>query len=285
MQTLREIKQRIKGVTNIQQITRAMEMVAGTKLKRAQLRTESARPYAEGIGELLKGLLGSMSQPSHPLFCEREIHHIGIGVITSEKGLCGPYNSLIIRNVFESLADYSLDQIKFILLGRKGFLHLQRRGYHIEKYYPGGIETFGYPQIGLITRDMIAGYEAGVYDAVELFYTRLETVMVSQPGRMRLLPIEREELRPNGEREYILEPSADVLLAELIPRYLEARVHQAVLESYAAELAARRLAMKAATDNAEEMIEELTRSYNKARQESITKEILEVVSGAEALRG
>ncbi|MBM4065671.1 MAG: ATP synthase F1 subunit gamma [Planctomycetes bacterium] len=288
MLSTREIKQRLRSITGIKQITRAMEMVAASRLKRVESRVLASRAYTDKMRQILSHLVSSSSlETVHPCFVERahEVPVIKIILITADKGLCGAYNNNIIDKVEKFASEHADKTIKLVLIGKKGNLYFSKSGYSIEKYFPETVEKVGYSQVRALASQLIAGYEAGEFGQLYIFFTKFHTVMQSFPSQIQLLPVEKgafetkEELR----REYIFEPSADQIIEHLFPKYIETQLYQCILESLTSEHAARRVAMIAATENAGEMIEELTRTYNKARQETITKELLEVVSGAEAL--
>lgn len=281
MQSTREIKQRIRGVTNIQQITRAMEMVAANRLRKAEARLMAARPYAQRMAQLLNYLAINFIGKTHYLLKDREVKAIKLLVITSDKGLCGAYNTNILQDVRKFISENTKKEVKLILIGRKGHLFSQRR-YQIEKYFPEAVEKLGKTDIMNLVDSLIRDFQKETYQELHIFFTRFVTVMRCIPTHLKLLPIEgspEKGIRP----DYIFEPSAEDVFNELFPKYLENSILHALMESLTSEYAARRVAMIAASENAEEMINELTRSYNKARQEAITKELLEVVSGAEAL--
>lgn len=288
MLSTREIKQRLRSITSIKQITRAMEMVAASRLKRVESRVVASRAYTERMQQVLSHLVSSPSlETSLSCFTEKGLENpvIKVILITADKGLCGAYNNNIIQKVVRFIKEQTGKQVKLILLGRKGNLYFSKRDYTIEKYFQENVEKFGYNQVKELATQLIKGYEAGEFGQLHLFFTKYHTAMQSLPTGMRLLPIEKGsfESKEKSKGEYIFEPSADQILGNLFPKYIETQLYQCILESMTSEYAARRVAMIAATENAGEMIEELTRTFNKARQEAITKELLEVVSGAEAL--
>lgn len=296
MESTRDIKRRIKSIKNIQQITRAMEMVAANRLKKAEARALSARPYTQNITNILSHITESTPEKANFFNPKKEVNKILILQITSDKGLCGAYNTNIIQHTLKFIRKNSRKEIKLHLLGRKGFIFFRNRPYKIEKQYTDTVEKLGLlalqtgdNKITEIARGLIKDFEENVFDEIYLFFTRFKTVMKSEPTDLRLLPIahidsgseKTEEKKLMGD--YILEPSSEAIFSSLLPRYIEAQLRQAIFESLTSEFAARRVAMIAASENAEEIIGELTRTYNKARQEAITKELLEVVSGSEAL--
>ena len=285
MQGTREIRRRIKTVKSIQQITRAMQMVAASRFKRVEKNVLSARPYRTLIREMLQEVVAAIPNLIHPLLANRESKRVGLVLISADRGLCGAYNANILREINHYIETLSGKQIKLILIGNKGNTFFSKRSYEIiaSEPQPSMQEAFAMTQkiIGVLTEE----FEEGRLDEVHLFYTLFKTAMSSTPTRLTLLPMER----PEGETGRatgapIFEPSAEAIIESLLPRYLEAQVFGALLESAASEQGARMVAMKNATENADEMISDLTMTYNKARQAAITKEILEISSGAEALK-
>jgi F-type H+-transporting ATPase subunit gamma len=297
MDSLRDIKRRIKSIKNIQQITRAMEMVAANRLKKAEARALAARPYAENITKILSHITESTPEKAHFFTPKEEVKKIMVILITSDKGLCGAYNTNAIQHTLKFISKNSGKELKLHLLGKKGNNYFQNRPYTIEQYYTETVETLGISslqagdnKITELAAKIINDFEDGVFDEVHLFFTKFKTVMKSIPTGLRLLPIENVDAdsEENEEKKsmmggYILEPSSEEIFSNLLPKYIESQLRQAIFESLTAEFAARRVAMIAASENAEEIIGELTQTYNRARQEAITKELLEVVSGSEAL--
>ena len=282
---MREIRRRIRTVNSIQQITRAMEMVAVSRLKRAEERLRSARPYAEKILELMHSLAPSLPWIEHPLLAKREPLRIAVVLITSDKGLCGAFNANIIQYANRFIEAASGKEIKLFLIGRKGYDFFSRRPYSIEYYLPQVSRDISPQEVKEISNSFMQGFEKGLYDEVQLFYTQFRTAMNTIPNRTKLLPIESPKTEPpQGAAEPIFEPSAEEIINKLLPRYIEAQVYKGLVESSASEQGSRMVSMKNATDNAEEMIRTLTLSYNKARQASITKEIIEVTTASEALK-
>jgi F-type H+-transporting ATPase subunit gamma len=282
---MREIRRRIRTVISIQQITRAMQMVAVSRLKRAVERLRSARPYAEKIQELMQSMAPSLPRIEHPLLAQREPLRIAVVLITSDKGLCGAFNTNIIHYANRFIEESSGKEIKLFLIGKKGHDFFSRRPYSIEYYLPQVSRDISPQEVKEISNSFIQGFEEGLYDEVHLFYTRFRTAMHTLPTRTKLLPIESPEGEPReGTKEPIFEPSPEEIMNELLPRYVEAQVYKGLVESSASEHGSRMVSMKNATDNAEGMIKTLTLSYNKARQASITKEIIEVTTASEALK-
>lgn len=288
----KELKQRITGVKNIQQITSAMEMVATQKLKRLQGRAESARPFAEKIQEMVGRLAGSVSRDLSPLLAERDVKTTTNLVITSDKGMCGGYNSNLVRFAMSTLkSDEGSSDQKLNVLGRKGDILLRARGYTLDTKYDDVVEKLDFTRVRGLARDLVADFLEGRTDRLRLVYTAFISTARQRPVAVTILPIDPAELIVAEEGEeasaglgFIVEPDDESLLKELLPKFLEIKVYSAILESLASEFTARRNAMKQATDAADDMISALTRQYNRARQESITSELLEVSSGAEALK-
>lgn len=287
MLSTREIKQRIRGVTNIQQITRAMEMVAASRLRRAEARIVAARPYNDKMTGLLNYLATTTVGKTHPLLKPRDIKTIKVLLITSDKGLCGAYNTNIIQQTLRFIRQHSDRDVRLILIGKKAKTFFGKRKYNIEKAIPDDVERIGEERIGELAGQFITDFDKGTCDQVQVFFTRFVTIMRCTPTGIKLLPVEtvaaEEAKKIASQTDYIFEPSAEDIFSKLFPRYVESSIRCALWESLASEFAARRVAMIAASENAEEMIDELVRSYNRARQEVITKELLEIVSGAEAL--
>lgn len=291
MATIRQVRSRIKVAKNIQQITKAMKMVAAARLKRAQDRVQAARPYAQAMREMMTSLARATGgDTSEPTGLEaRAPRNIGFLIVTSDRGLAGSYNSGLLRRVTELLKGYDKERVKLYVAGRKGVAFLKRRGYNVvqEFYFPNTGVT--YADARDITRKLRADYESGEIDQLFIVYNRFLSAISQKPTDVQLLPIEppdTDDTAPTGETEdYIFEPSADVLLRALMSRYLEGQTYQALLEATASEHGARMTAMNSATDNAGKMITTLTLQLNRARQAGITREISEIVGGAEALKG
>jgi len=287
MATLRQIRQRIRVARNIQQITRAMKMIAAARLKRAQDRVLAARPYAERMQTLIGTLALASGAVEHPLLQPREkVRQVGVLLITADRGLCGSYNTNIIRRCIDFVQQYETKQIRLLTVGKKGMQFLQRRGYPSVQHFsiPLSGPTIAHAQeIARVAQEMFLAEEV---DEFYLVFSRFRSALVQIPTVQRLLPVEQAEAE--GGRiepiEFIFEPSSEELIRRLLPRYVFNLVYQALLEATASEHGARMTAMSAATDNAGKMISTLTLNLNRARQTAITKEILEVVSGAEALK-
>jgi F-type H+-transporting ATPase subunit gamma len=289
-QQLRTLKRRIDSVKSTQKITSAFELIASSRVIRAQHRVEAARPYAETIRRLMASVAAAGSNLSHPLLSEREsVSTVGTIVLTSDRGLAGAYNSNVIRAAERDMRDHGKDP-RLFLVGKKAVGYFRFRGYSFEDSWTGISDQPRIERAREVARAAMGAYSQGDVDQVRLAYTRFQSALVQRPTVVQLLPLPRAEVEEAAadEREgtrasYEFEPEPEGILEALVPRYIEGLVYQGMLESAASEHAARRRAMKAATDNADELIETLTREYNQARQAEITTEIMEVVGGAEAL--
>ena len=270
-------------VRNIQQITKAMKLVASVRLRRAQERILAARPYADEIQEVLQALFASMPQVSHPLLTPRETKAIGVLVISGDRGLCGTFNANIIQAATQFLADKREEQIKLILLGRRAYEYFRKQPYQIiaNFLYPAASPSFY--ELKPIIFTVRNAYEKDIIDEVWLIYTVFVNVLRYVPTVKKLLPLERPEGAVK-QVEFIYEPSIELILDSLLPKYVEMQIFRSILESLTSEQAARTMAMTNATDNAEDILEQLTLSLNKARQAVITKEIAEIATAAEALK-
>ena len=288
MVSIRDLRTRIKSVGNIKQITRAMEMVAATKLRRFQGRAVTSRPYAQEIAKMLERLVESAGErlADHPLFRRGgEDKPIGVVLVTSDRGLCGAYNSNLLRELERWLAERDETRVRFFVFGRKGYQYLQKRGLHTERLLVDPpLEKVDYRAAKLMGRAILEGREGEVrYDEVWLLYTAFDSPVRFVPTWKRLAPVDLTE-RGATVGDVLLEPSIDALIEKLLPRYLETRIYNALIESVTSEYAMRRISMKNATDAATDMQTILKKQYNRKRQESITKDLLDIVGGAEALR-
>jgi len=286
----RQLRRRIKSVQSTKKITKAMEMIAASRIVKAQQRVAAARPYAEQITEVLRQLAAAGVGLDHPLLKEREVQTVGYVVLAADRGLAGAYNSSVLRTADRALQadkkegkDYSLS-----LSGRKAENYFRYRGYRIDEANQGYTEQPSYEDARRVAGGMIERYSEGEVDQVQIVYTRFLSAGSQKVTNSRLLPLEKEEIEDlaaeGPKADYEFEPSAEGILELLLPRYVESRVFAAMLDASASEHAARQRAMKSATDNAEDMIKSLGVQANKIRQAGITTEIMEVVGGAEALR-
>jgi F-type H+-transporting ATPase subunit gamma len=286
MPSTRDIRRRIKGVKNIKQVTRAMNMIASARLRRAQGKAEAARPYAERLREILQDVLASGAGGKHPLLARREPKRIAVVLITSDRGLCGSFNAGIIREVEHFLAKQTA-AVSLLTVGKKGRDYFQRRGLTVAQHYPQPSREVRLDEINPVIRQVTSGYSTGQFDQVFLAFSQFVSVLKSVPAVMQLIPLEKPTPAAGQTprtSSYEFEPAIEELLNTLLPQYIEVLLYRALVESLASEQAARMVAMKAATDSASDVIGSLTREYNRVRQGSITTQILEVVSGAEALR-
>ncbi len=284
MPTIREIRRRIKSVQSTSKVTRAMEMVAASKMRRAQERTIAARPYAEEMRHVLANLAAQRryGEEIHPLLVKRPANRIAIIHITPDRGLCGG----LVASVNRSVASFILEQrvpATTVVIGRKGRDFMVRSGQEVRAEFTRFGDRPSIVDVLPIARIVIDDYTDGLIDEVYLSYTQFVTTMSQRPVLWRLLPIEPAAIEPGQNVEYIYEPSPDEVLAQLLPRFVEMGLYHVILESIASEQSARMVAMSNATDNANEIIEDLTLTYNKVRQEMITKELLDITGGAAAL--
>jgi len=286
--TLRDIQRRIRSVQSTQKITRAMKLVAAAKLRRAQERIVEARPYASKMGEVLSSLALRCDPKAHPLLARRETGRKVLLVITADKGLCGAFNSNIIRRSLDILRGASGDvQFSLTVVGRKSRDFYRRRPYTIRSEYVNFFDKLAYAHAAQMAQDIIRAYVQEECDEVELVYNEFRSVTSQRVKVDTLLPIRPLERPGDGAAaplDYLYEPTPAAILERLLPKHVETQVYRALMESLAGEYGARMTAMDNATRNASEMIDMLTLQFNKARQEKITKELLEIVGGAEALR-
>ncbi|HSB78300.1 MAG TPA: ATP synthase F1 subunit gamma [Candidatus Methylomirabilis sp.] len=294
MATLRDIRRRITSVKSTQQITRAMKLVAAAKLRRAQERILEARPYSHKMGEVLAGLALRSPRGLHPLLEQRTSAENGTSrklllVVSGDRGLCGAFNSNIIRRSVDFLRTYQNDpeiSLVLIVVGRKVRDFYRRRGqYAVRSEYTNFFDKLAYAHAAQIGQDVIRGYTGEEVDEVHLIYNEFKSVATQRVVVEQLLPIQPQEVPADAPVvEFRFEPSPAAVLQSLLPKHVEVQIYRALMESLAAEYGARMTAMENATKNASEMIDLLTLQFNKARQERITKELLEIVGGAEALR-
>jgi len=284
----KEIRTKIKSVENTRKITRAMEMVAASKMRKAQERMRAARPYAEKIRQVAAHLSRANPEYKHPFLIKRDdIKNIAVIIITSDKGLCGGLNTNILRLVVARMKQWE-DENKVVsvcAIGNKGFSFMSRIGAKVKSHMIGLGDI---PQIEKLigaVKVMLDAYNTGEIDAIYISYNGFVNTMKQEPRMEQLLPLSSENLEPTDGNtwDYIYEPDAKVVVDELLVRYIESLVYNGVTENQASEQSARMVAMKAASDNAKEVIGELKLIYNKARQAAITKEISEIVGGAAAV--
>ena len=289
MPSLRDIKRRIASVKNTQQITNAMKMVSAAKLQRAQERVMAARPYAEHMQVVVQHLQARVRPTAHPLLTPRPEGKTLLLVLTSDRGLCGGFNSNVQRAAAEKIRELGATQVDSIALGKKGRDFLTYRQLPVrEAYTELFVRQVAYEQAREVALKLLAAYEHEGYQQVLVVYNRFRSAMVQQVTILRLLPLSTQvsaEAEPEEPFDYLYEPSAPQVLDRLLRKQIEVQLFQVFLESFAGEHGARMTAMDSATENATEMIANLTLTFNRARQAAITKELIEVVSGADALRG
>ncbi len=283
----KEIRTKIKSVENTRKITRAMEMVAAAKMRKAQERMRAARPYAEKIRAVAAHLSRSNPEYKHPFLIKREsIKKVGVILITSDKGLCGGLNSNLLRLVVNSMKDWESEgkKIAVCAIGNKGLGFMSRIGAEVKSNLTGlGDSPHQASLIGAV-KVMLDAYIDGEIDAVHICYNHFVNTMKQEPCVEQLLPLSGSESNStNGSWDYIYEPDAKTIVDELLMRYIESLVYQGVVENMASEQSSRMVAMKAASDNAKSVIADLKLVYNKARQAAITREISEICSGAAAV--
>ena len=282
MASQREIRRRIAAVKNIKQITRAMQFVAASKLKRAQDATLSARPYSQKIDELLADLAAVIGPDEHPLLARREEGKRLIVLITSDRGLAGPFNTNTIRFAAAEITEHSGD-LAVVTVGRKGRDAMRRSRVPMEAQFEGFGDRPTFAEVLPLARLITDDYLADKFARVDVIFSQFVSTLTQRPALDRLLPIEpAEDTEGIPGNQFIFEPNPAVVLEQLLPRYIAARLFQAVLESKASEESSRMVAMRNATDNAEDLIQDYTLAYNKVRQANITREMIEISSGAQA---
>ncbi|MCL4680442.1 MAG: F0F1 ATP synthase subunit gamma [Rhodocyclaceae bacterium] len=284
----KEIRTKIKSVQNTRKITKAMEMVAASKMRKAQERMKAARPYGEKIRRLAANLSHANSEYKHPFLKKAgEVKRVGLIVITTDKGLCGGLNTNVLRVALNSLKEWEgkgVTDIRVTAIGSKGLGFMQRLGAKVVSNVTHLGDTPHLDKMIGPVKVMLDAFQAGELDAVYIAYTRFLNTMKQEPVLEQLLPLSGEQLRQTEHGwDYIYEPDARAVIDELLVRYVEALVYQSVAENMASEQSARMVAMKAASDNAGNVINELQLVYNKTRQAAITKEISEIVGGAAAV--
>jgi F-type H+-transporting ATPase subunit gamma len=292
MATLREIRRRISGVKSIQKITKAMKMVAAARLRRAQEGILSARPYAREMKRLIAHLVAELDPSLHPLLQTRDVKNVLLVIVTADRGLCGAFNTNVIKAAANHIHQQNpgLQTVRVVTIGRKGSDYFGKRDYQIHSRHTGIFQTLDFGKARGIMTDLMSGYLKGEFDRVEVIYNEFKNVLQQRIVIEQLLPIPPEELKAEDAHkvqshvDYIYEPSIKEIVDALLPKHLNFQIWRILLESNAAALGAQMSAMDNATENAKELITDLTLSYNKARQASITKELLEIVAGAEALK-
>lgn len=295
MATLREIRNRIVGVKSTQKITQAMKMVAVAKLKRSQEKILSARPYANKLGEMLNNLVQNDNSDMNPLLQKRVVEKVLIVVFTSDKGMCGAFNTNIIKKCIELITtSYAeLDKngkVEMLCIGRKSHQYFSKRNYKVFKSYQNIFGSLNYSTAQSISETLINSFLSGEFDKIEMVYNEFKSVGQQTVVVDQFLPFKKEKSsqenipKKKSLVDYIYEPSPSAIIDTIIPKHLNTQIWRALLESNAAEEGSRMAAMDNANENAKEMISSLNLQFNKARQASITTEILEIISGANALK-
>ncbi len=288
MASLRDIKRKITSIKKTQQITKAMKMVAAAKLRRAQDRVIAARPYSRKMLAVIANLAGRVERAQHPLLAKREPKRVKLLVLTSDRGLCGAYNTNILRKAVETVKQFQAQgkEVKVNVVGRKGRDFFRKRsGYTLGKVW-SDLGMIDYEKAADVGKNIVERFAAGETDEVYLRYNEVKSVMQQKVTLEKLLPVEPPtEADPfMAAVDYLYEPNPEVILGSILPKHVEVQVYRAMLESQASEMGAKMTAMDSATRNAKDMIERYTLKYNKQRQAAITKEISEIVGGAEALK-
>jgi F-type H+-transporting ATPase subunit gamma len=287
MPSLKDIRKRISSVKSTQKITRAMKLVAAAKLRRAQENLLAARPYSNKLHEMISELATRADADDHPLLAVREPRRVLMLVLSSDRGLCGAFNTNILRTLLQYREEHlsQVDQMDIAVVGRKGRDYLKFRNIPVDHYFPGLDVNTALDRSREISAAIVDAYLKNNLDMVYLFYNEFKSAMSQRIIAEQLLPIKQLEISEDegGNIDFIYEPSKVELLETIMPMYIDVEIYRAALESTASEFGARMTAMENATTNAGEMISSLTLEYNKARQAAITKELLDIVGGAEAL--
>jgi F-type H+-transporting ATPase subunit gamma len=289
--SLRDIRRRIRSIRNTAKITKAMELVAASRLRRAQMRVTAARPYADAMRTLmaeLGGLAPSGGEALHPLLTQRDIRNVGVLIVTPDRGLAGALNTNIMRRGTEIIlenerADGQVVQV--VTVGRKGQDFLARRGRNLLGTFAGIIDRVRYDDVIPIARVIMDSFVNGQIDRALLVYPRFISTLSQRPEVVQLLPIQppAERATERQRLDYIFEPDPQSILEQLLPRYIEVQIYQAILETAASFFSAQMVAMRNATDNANDLVQSLSLTYNKVRQANITREVTEIASAAEAM--
>lgn len=296
MATLRDLKKRIKAIRSTQKITKAMKMVAAAKLRKVQDRMFNFRPYAIRIRDIVSDLSMAVEREAHPILTVRPRKTVELLVITSDKGLCGAFNANILRYASQQIAELNREgfEISISTVGKKSFDYFSRRGFKIRSSWVGFSGKVSYDSAKEIAQDIIDGYINEKFDELRLTFNEFKSLIAQRLVSFRILPIEKlkEDIGQEIKTEeashfagsFLYEPSVEVIFERLLPKYIEIQVFRALLESSAAEEAARMSAMENATKNCEDLVQKVTLRANKVRQEAITKELMDIVGGVEALR-
>lgn len=285
MPNIRDIRRRIKSVRNTGQITKAMKMVSAAKLRRAEEAMMRSRHYSGKLEEVVRSLAGRVAHETHPLLCEKEEKNVKVLIMTADRGLCGAFNSNLLRSSLHFLKDKKEKgvAVKLDLIGRKARDFFKRREFETGEVWIGLSSKPDYEKAKEIAKFEMETFLNGEADSVYLLYNEFRTLISQNITFKRILPFPKEEAASKYEERFLFEPSEDEILDELLPGQLSFSIYQALLESYASEQGARMAAMENATKSAKDMIDRLTLYANRVRQAGITREIIEIVSGAEAL--
>ncbi len=279
MATLKQIRRRIRSVRSTKQITKAMEMVAAAKLRKAQAQAEAARPYAQMMEQVLKNLSGAARSFAHPLFEERAMERVLLAVVASDKGLCGSFNANLLRRAEEEIERIGRERVELVPIGKRAWAHFRRTGWKTDHAIQHLGDKVDLSLVRDLGRHAIDRFLARDVDRVEFIYTRFISTTRREVERVPLVPVTAQADEETAS-DYIFEPDAEAIFGALLPRYVSTRVLSVLADSLAAEFSARRVAMSNATQNAEDMISSLALTANKLRQAAITKELLEIVGGA-----
>jgi F-type H+-transporting ATPase subunit gamma len=287
---LRDTRRRIRSIEATKKITRAMELIAASRIPKAQARVNASKPYTAKLVEVIENVGGAAGSTSHPLLERREVRTVGMVVVSSDRGLAGAYATNVIRLAERRMREHRRNgiDVQLFVVGKKAQSYFRYHGWSLRGTYLGVTDTPGYGDARAIANAIMDAYGSAEIDAVETFYTKFQSALTQIPTAAELLPITpptADGTAGGATAAYSYEPSPAVILDRLLPRYVEATVFNMLLEASASEHSARRRAMKAATDNAEELIRILTVQANRARQAEITTAITEIVGGAEALKG
>ena len=284
MANLKDIRDRIKSVKSIQKVTKAMKMVAAAKMRKAQERMEQARPYTHRLTEVIHHLLPDIDRELLPLLDIREIQRVGYIVVTSDRGLAGSFNTNVLKKAQQEIDEIGKQKVDLFCIGKKAIDHFKRRDYNIVQSHIEFWNDLDFPHAMKMSEGIISHFINGEVDEIHVVYNEFVNIATQSIQSERLLPLEYDDKDRIAHVDRLYEPSKEKLVRSLIPRHLNIQMWKYLLESYASEQAARMVAMENATDNAEDMIKDLSLEFNKARQASITKEMLEIVGGAEALK-
>jgi F-type H+-transporting ATPase subunit gamma len=279
----RGIKRRIKSVKSTKQITKAMEMVSSAKFKRYNSLVLNSRPYSESISKILQNIAVAIKNEHHPLFePKKEVKKVGLIVVTSDRGLCGSYNNYIIKDMMKFIRENKDKDVSVIAIGRKVRDYCRKHDINMKAEYTQLVPEEMFDKSRQVSENIVEFFDSDIFDEVYILYSKFISAVNSQITLTKLLPVQRMESEENVS--YIFEPNEEEILSSLLPKYLNIAIYQNLLEATASEHSARMKAMKSATDNASDMIDKLTLSFNRARQSAITQEISEIVSGADALK-